>query len=318
MNPTNTRPPDYAGFARDMRQRFLVRPPAEWGMVPTAANPDVYGVLMEWLADDATLTVAAFCDGSASVYSTRGTGMIGGNADDVVRSEARALVEVAGEFYEEASPVSEFPYPAPERVQFYLLTFTGVRVLDAALDSLCDGRSRYVELYDHGWAVFERFMIVTGQQVDGENGCGYEKEWSGPEGYVNCLLTFLARGIGKSFVISASEPVPDLAALAEGNDELQEWLTAQEFPYGSMDAKAIIRELRKAAGILAGLPFLTRRGELPAVHTTDEGETVSYVYDVEIAPFGRSAKVDLAPPDDPRVVALQRQTDARSTHAASG
>ncbi|HLM66700.1 MAG TPA: hypothetical protein VK358_04190, partial [Longimicrobium sp.] len=106
--------------------------------------------------------------------------------------------------------------------------------------------------------------------------------------------------------------------LAEGNDDLQEWLTAQAFPYPSMDARAVIRELRKAAGILAGLPFLTRRGELPAVHTTDEGETVAYVYDVEVAPFGRSAKIELAPADDPRVVALQRQTDARSAHAASG
>jgi hypothetical protein len=308
--------PDFAGLARDMRERFLVRPPAEWGMAPTAENPHVYGVLMEWLADDATLTVAAFCDGSASVYSTRGQGMIGGNADEVVRSEARALVHAAAEFSDEAAPVSEFPHPGPDRVQFYLLTFAGVRVLEALLDAVCDGRSPYTELYDHGWAVFERFMIVTGQQADREDGCGYKKEWSEPEGYVSCVLTALSRGMGTSFDVSAAEPVPDLAALAEGNDDLQEWLAAQAFAYESLDGKAVVRAIRKAAGILPG--FLTRRGELPAIHATEDGESVACVYDIEIAPFDRSARIHLAPPHDRRVVALQRQAGMRSAHAAHG
>jgi hypothetical protein len=299
-----------------MRERFLVRPPAEWGMVPTPQNPDVYGVLMEWLADEATITVAAFCDGSASVYSTRGTGMIGGDADAVVCSAARALVLAAAEFQEDASPVSEFPHPPPEGVQFYLLTFTGVRVLDAELDSVCDGRSPYAELYDHGWTVFERFMIITGQHPEREDGCGYRKEWSGPEGYVSCLLTSMSSGIGHSFVITATEPVPDLVALAEGNDDLQGWLAAQEFSFESIDGKAVVRVLRKAAGITAAVPFLTRRGELPAIHATESGDSLACVYDIEIAPFDRAARIELAPPDDRRVAALQRQADARNAHAS--
>ena len=193
----STTPPAYAGFARDMRERFLTRPPAEWGMVPTAENPDVYGVLMEWRADDATVTVAAFCDGSASVYSTRGPGMIGGEADDVVRGEARCLVRCAADFLDDAAPAAEFPYPEPERVQFCLLTFAGVRMMDAELDALYDGVSPLAGLYDHGWAVFERFLEVTRRDGDEAGGCGgYRKEWAGTDGYVSCVLTALARGIG--------------------------------------------------------------------------------------------------------------------------
>lgn len=316
MHPANAGSPDYVGFARDMRQRFLVRPAAEWGMAPTAEHPDLYGVLVEWLAEGATLTVAAFCDGSASVYSTRGTGMIGGHADDVVRSEARALVVAATGFLDEAAPVSAYPYPAPGRVRFYLLTFGGVRVLEAALDSLCEGESPYAALYDHGWMMFERFMAVTGQQAERRHGCGYRKEWSGPEGYVNCLLASLSRGVARSLVISAAEPVPDLEALAGDNDDLREWLAAQAFPYASMEGQSVIRVLLKAAGITTALPFLTRRAEFPAIHAMDDGETRACVYDVEFAPYDRSAKIVLAPPHDRRVRALQRQTDARSIHAA--
>ncbi|HYW12928.1 MAG TPA: hypothetical protein VE871_13300 [Longimicrobium sp.] len=315
----STTPPAYAGFARDMRERFLARPPAEWGMVPTAEAPDVYGVLMEWRAEDAAITVAAFCDGSASVYSTRGPGMIGGDADDVVRSEASALVRCAADLLDDAAPAALFPYPDAGRVQFYLLTFAGVRVLEDELDAVYDGRSPLAGLYDHGWAVFERFVEVTHRDGDEGGGCGeYRKEWSGADGYVSCVLTALSRGIGPAFAVSAAEPVPDLVALSAENDELQEWLAAQEFPYESMDAKEVVRAIRKAAGIVTGLPFLTRRAELPALCTGAEGEPVACVFDIEAAPWDRAARIELAPPGDRRVVALQRQTDARHAHAASG
>lgn len=315
MHATNAGPPDYAGFARDMRQRFLSRPAAEWGMAPTAAHPDVYGVLVEWLSEGATHTVAAFRDGSASVYSTRGTGTIGGQEDDVVRGEARALVEAAAGFLGDAAPAAAFPYPAPGRVQFYLLTFGGVRALDAALDAACGGEGPYAGSYGHAWAVFERLLAVTGQQAPPANGCGYRKEWCGPEGYVNCLLAVMSRGITRSLAVSASPGVPDLEALAAGSGELRAWLAAQEFPYATMEGQAVIRVLLRAAGITAALPFFTRRAELPAIHAMDDGETVACVYDVEFAPFDRCARIVLAPPHDRRVRALQRQADARSVHA---
>ena len=83
-----------------------------------------------------------------------------------------------------------------------------------------------------------------------------------------------------------------------------------------MDAKAVVRAIRKAAGIVTGLPFLTRRAELPALCTGEDGEPLACVFDIEVAPLDRSARIVLAPPDDRRVVALQRQTDARHAHAA--
>jgi hypothetical protein len=304
-------------FIRQIRERFLGLPPSTWGMEPTPECPEVYGVLMEWPYDGVTLTLAVFCDGSASLYGSHGNGIIGGDADAHARSEARALVRAAGTFYPYAAPASEFPYPGPGHVRFYLLTFQGVRVLEAPLASLDDGPEQYTGLYFRGMAVFERLLICTGEHPDHDEAapaprCGR----SGAEGYVHCLLTCMSWGLSACLTVTATGPVPDLAALAAENDYLREWLATHAFPYGSLHGRSVIRALRGAAGI-KGLPLFTRRGEYCILYETDAGEAVPCVFDIVVAPFDRSATVTLAPHHDPRVTALRRSHEQARNGAAS-
>lgn len=294
---------------RGLRRVFLTHPPSAWGIQQTPEHPDVFAVLMEWLVDEVAVTVAVALDGTASVYTTKGMGMLGGDSDEVASREARALVAAAGEFLDEAIPVSEFPYPRADSVQFYLRTFQDVRRLDAALEPLVSGHGRYSALYAHGLAVFGRLLVLSGRLPADLAGPVNEQEWFGPKGYVNCLLTSMSRGVARSIVITSGEPVPDLVALAAGNESLRGWLEAQEFPYGSMDAKAVVRAIRKTAHMSIGLPFLTRYGEIRAVHATEEGDAVACVFDVEIAPFDRSARLWMAPSRDRRVRELQGEAN---------
>lgn len=294
---------------REIRRLFLTQPPSTWGIQQTSEHSHVFAVLMEWLIGEVAVTVAVALDGTASVYSTSGTGMIGGDSDEVANREARALVAAAGGFLDEATPVSEFPYPRADRVQFYLRTFQDVRRLDVAQESLVGGHDRYSALHAHGWAVFKRMLVLADHRPPDQAGPANEKEWSGPEGYVNCLLTSMSRGVARSIVISAGEPVPDLVALAAGNESLRGWIEAQEFPYGSMDAKAVVRVIRETAHMDLGLPFFTRYGEIRAVHATEEGDAIARVFDVEIAPFDRSAKLFMAPSRDRRVRELQAEAN---------
>lgn len=315
MTYTKTPPPHRAGFTREMRERFLVRPQPERGMRPAPAATPVYGVLMEWPSEGETLTLTAFHDGRASVYGSRGDGIVGGHADGPLRSEARALVRAAAEYHDQAAPTATFPDPAADRVRIYLLTFAGVRLLEAALPSPTGMPDRYTSLYYRGMAVFEQLLVVTGQHPDQEGEPGERRTAkTAAEGYVHCLLTSMTLWIGSPVVISASGPVPNLVERVAGAEDLADWLAAQVFSYDSMDARQVIRALRRLAGI-HGLPFFTRRGEYHILYETDEGEAVPCVFDIEIAPFERSATVSLAPAGDPRVASLRR---IRRASAAGG
>lgn len=293
-----------------MRERFLVRPPSERGSQPAPGPTPVYGVLMEWPSEGETFSLTAFHDGRASVYGSQGDGIIGGHADGPLRSEARALVRAAAGFHDEAVPTTHFPDPAADRVRIYLLTLAGVRVLEAALSPPNGMPDRYTSLYYRGMAVFEQLLMVTGLHPDQEGEPGARRtERSVAEGYVHCLLTTMTLWIGSPVVISASAPVPDLVERVAGAEDLAEWLAAQAIPHDSMDARQVVRALRRAAGI-HGLPFFTRRGEYHIVYETDEGEVMPCVFDIEIAPFERSATVSLAPADDPRVASLRNVREA--------
>lgn len=299
-------PPHRAGFTREMHERFLVRPPSDRGMPPAPVATPVYGVVMEWPSEGETLTLTAFHDGAASVYGSRGDGIVGGGTDGALRSEARALVRAAAEHHGEAVPTNRFPDPAADRVRFYLLTHAGVRVLEAGLPSPNGMPDRYTSLYYRGMTVFEQLLIITGQHPDpeGESG-GPRTARSAAEAYVHCLLTSMTLWVGGPVVVSASAPVPNLVERVAGVVDLEDWLAAEAFTYDAMDARQVIRALRGAAGI-HGLPFFTRRGEYHILYETDGGDVVPCVFDIEIAPFERSATVSLAPAADPRVASLRR------------
>jgi hypothetical protein len=311
-----TTPASSAEVTRELRSLFLTQPPATFGIEPTPEHPDVFGVVMEWLIDEVAVTVGAAVDGTTSVYTTRGMGLIGGYADEVLNPAARAFAAAAGKFFDEAAPVVEFPFPEAGRVQFYLRTFQGVRRLDASLESVVSGRDRYSGLYDLGWAVLERYLFRAGKTVQeigliDQIGRVDDKRASGPEGYVHCLLASLVRGIGRaSITLSAGEPLPDLAALAAGNESLQKWLAEQGFRYEPLDVTAVVRVIRKTARMSVGLPFLTRRGGIRGIHVLDDGDVVACVFDVEIAAFDRSAKIHMAPSRDRRIRELQGEVNA--------
>jgi hypothetical protein len=307
MTATRTpHPHRETGFTREQRERFLAPRPSDWSLQLAPGDPPVYGVLMEWPAEDATLTLVAFCDGGASVHGSHGHGIVGPHADARLRGEARALVRAAAEYHHQAAPTASFPEPMANGVRFYLLTCRGVRVLEAGLRSPGGSPDRYTGLYFRGMSIFEQLLAATGAHPDPEiESPVRQRARAAADGYVHCLFTAMALWIGSPVVIHAAAPVPDLRERVAGAVDLEEWMAAQALPYDALDARQVIRALRRAAGI-HGLPFFARRGEYHILYETDRGEAVPCVFDIEVAPFDRAATVALAPADDPRVAALRR------------
>ena len=83
---------------------------------------------MDWGVSNATATVVAVCDGTASVYLSSGGGSIGGGqGHEAIREAALDAVAVAGEKLDQMRVATSFPLPARQGdVLFYVLTDSGV------------------------------------------------------------------------------------------------------------------------------------------------------------------------------------------------
>ena len=146
---------------RELRRRMLTDAPSDFGIRPTTTFPLVYGVLMDWPVDETTATVVSLSTGDASLYTTSTFGIIGGIGHESVRTAATKFVKAVETYHADSIPTSEFPYPAADRVRFYLLTFHGLRVIDTDLASIASGKGRYANLFRAGQAVLSELRLIT-------------------------------------------------------------------------------------------------------------------------------------------------------------
>lgn len=160
-----TQPPppskDPANAGRDLRQMVLSTPAAEFGAKPTRDFPRVYGVLMDWPIGEDFATIFSSSTGASSLYTTSTFGIIGGEGHATVRAAAIAFVQAADRLFDSAAPTTAYPYPGPDRVRFYLLTFEGVRVVETDFASISGRTNKYIEYFDLGQAVLTELRLVT-------------------------------------------------------------------------------------------------------------------------------------------------------------
>ena len=164
--PQTNEPPrkSPAEMMREMRLKQLTMVPSEFGQKPTAEFPRVCAVIMDWPIDAGTVTVVARTTGDASIYTTGTFGVIGGIGHEAVRAAATNCVKVAQQYYDEAKPTKEYPYPASNRLRFYLVGYDGVRVIDADLDAVRQGGQKYSDLYEAAQRVVTELRQITQHQ----------------------------------------------------------------------------------------------------------------------------------------------------------
>lgn len=158
MRDGMTEASDPADAMRELRRRALTTPPAEFGIAPSAAFPRVYGVLMEWPVGDFIATVAALCDGHASLYTTSNFGVIGGGAHETVRAAAIAFVAAAAPHADDAPPDAEHHYPPAGDAHFLLLCFDGVHRLPSQLEP---AEPAHAQLIAAGLALLTQLRTVA-------------------------------------------------------------------------------------------------------------------------------------------------------------
>ncbi len=116
---------------------------------------------MDWPLEDQIVTVIGLCDGNASLYTTSTFGVIGGIGHETVRVAAQNLVRVAEGLHDLAKPSAEYSYPRQGQIRFYLLTFHGVRVLEAEERKVSEGTDQLSELGDRAQRLITELRLVT-------------------------------------------------------------------------------------------------------------------------------------------------------------
>lgn len=124
-----------------LRLMVLQRSPAEFQFQPTTELPRVYGVLMDWPTSGTTVSVVSLCDGTTSLYTTTGFGILGGGFHESVTQASRVFLHWAEVCYEDTLRTDDLGYPPENRLRFYLMCYDGLRMFEETEDALMRGRN---------------------------------------------------------------------------------------------------------------------------------------------------------------------------------
>lgn len=126
----------------NMRKIVLTIDPASQGIAPSAELPNVYGACLDWAVDDGVASVACLADGSTSLYTSFGGGIIGGGTHAPVIAANRRLLVAIERALDAFEPVTEAPLPAPGELALVACTYGGWRRATGSAEELSAGRHR--------------------------------------------------------------------------------------------------------------------------------------------------------------------------------
>jgi len=280
----------------DLRVMAIRKSASELGFHPSKRFPWVYGIVMDWPINDQIATILSFSDGSASLYSTGTYGILGGIKHETVRQKAVRFVQLADIFADNSVAATDESCPPAHLIRFYLLTYSGVRVLEGPRNEIEEGRHPLTRLFAAGQNVLTELRRVTEPPMTSESDSTCESEGcrnSSAVEYVNCLLTAMSDGAFSSVEIFASKPLPVLEQHVGAAEHLREWVASHQFSSSDPEPREVIRWLLQI-GDVRGLPILTRTGELVATHPRDDGTHATQKFLFTAGSFNRWVRVELA------------------------
>jgi hypothetical protein len=148
-----------------LRNLALQTPLTEVPSANAAKPGEPFAVLMDWGIPAGTATVAAYADGTASVYLSSGGGFLGGaQAHESIRSAAIKTVEIAGELKALMQPTTTYPLPERGQVTFYVRTDTGVLTATVPQEELRTHRSPLYRLGDSAQTIITEYRMMQEQK----------------------------------------------------------------------------------------------------------------------------------------------------------
>lgn len=161
--PADAPAPQVSSVYMQMRQEAFTVAPSELDF--DGRRPRVWGVIMEvGHAGGTVTTLVVFADGTTSLYSSAGGGIVGAGPQRDVARASDELLDVAGADLPEITPLpagGTFPLPTAGRVRFYLRSDRAVRAAEAGEEELKAGGHPLSGLYAAGQEVLSEVRPLS-------------------------------------------------------------------------------------------------------------------------------------------------------------
>lgn len=153
---------DPASVTRELRDKALSIRASEIGLTGAAAT-QVWGALMETVQRDAVASLAAFADGTTSLYFSTGGGVLGAGENASVRTVSAGFLASAHAGLASFSPATATPLPETGRVRFYARSSNALLTADADEREVGHGRHPLSALYEAGQKVIAQIRLSSEQ-----------------------------------------------------------------------------------------------------------------------------------------------------------
>lgn len=122
-----------------LRSLVLTSDPATMGVRRSDRYPAVIGLLTEFGASGGSATLASLADGTTSLYTSGGGGIIGAGFHQQVATPTLRLLDAVQASLDLFPPVTDAPLPPDGQVAFVVRTHDGLRRAEAASGELARG-----------------------------------------------------------------------------------------------------------------------------------------------------------------------------------
>jgi len=129
---------------KGLRNKLLTSSAEDLGLSGKDAQAKVWAVLMEVALGEAVSTIVSIRDGTASLYTSTGGGILGGYS---AKDQAKRFVLEAEKHVAGMKLTTSFPYPEAGRLKFYVLTNDGVYTGEAEEKELLSGHHALSPLF---------------------------------------------------------------------------------------------------------------------------------------------------------------------------
>jgi hypothetical protein len=164
-----TGPPDQsAAVFHGLRDQVIALDPSSVGLIASKDLPHVFGVVMDTSYPNGSATLVAISDGTTSLYTSTGGGVIGGGAHaHVVQANRSLLLEAEARLSDFARSAGDAPtLPPAGYVNITLLTYSGLRRITAPQDDLGEGRHLASSVFHAAHGVITELRLTETGSTD--------------------------------------------------------------------------------------------------------------------------------------------------------